>query len=297
MRSERSGIRLTRRTLLAATAALSWIGTAGAAVPRLAVIDWGLLETLLAIGIVPAAATELRQFRQIAVEPLVPKDVIDLGLRGAPNLELLRQVAPERILASDFYEYQRPQLERVAPVSRYTIYRAGTPPYGLAETSMRGIGQAFGAAPQAERYIAELEADIATWRAALAPAALRPAFAISLGDARHFRAFGSDSMIGDMLSRLGFANAWQDQTSYNATAPIGIEALARVPEARIIVVAPVPPEAGARLGSNALWAALPAVRGGRVTMLASVNHFGGLPSARRFGTLLADALASKVMHG
>ena len=35
---------------------------------RVATIDWGHLETCLALGIVPAAATELRQFRAIAVE-------------------------------------------------------------------------------------------------------------------------------------------------------------------------------------------------------------------------------------
>ncbi|WP_442037426.1 hypothetical protein [Microvirga sp. 2MCAF35] len=39
---------------------------------RIAVLDWAMFETLLALGFVPVAATELVQFRKIAIEPTVP---------------------------------------------------------------------------------------------------------------------------------------------------------------------------------------------------------------------------------
>ncbi len=57
---------------------------------RIAAIDWAMLETLVALGIMPVAATELVQFRKDAVEPMLAESVADLGLRGSPNLELLR---------------------------------------------------------------------------------------------------------------------------------------------------------------------------------------------------------------
>ncbi len=100
-------------------------------------------------------------------------------------------------------------------------------------------------------------------------------------------------MLGDVLARLGFENAWKDATSYSAAAPVGIEALARVPEASLIVVSPVPPEARWTLGESALWQALPMVREGRVATIEPVNHFGGLPSARRFARLFGDAMRSQ----
>jgi len=104
--------------------------------PAIAAIDWGLLETALAIGAVPVAATELRQFRKIAVEPEVPDRVADLGLRGSPSFELLRVIEPDLILISGFYEYQRASLERIAPVLALPSTTRG-PAYPLANIPRR----------------------------------------------------------------------------------------------------------------------------------------------------------------
>ncbi|WP_404926775.1 ABC transporter substrate-binding protein [Mesorhizobium sp. ORM16] len=281
-----------RRQVLALTAAALLPPVAGrTATPNVAAIDWGMLETLLALGVEPAAATELIQFRRIAVEPAVPQTVTDLGLRGTPNYELLRIVAPDLIVISNFYEYQRPILERIAPVFAQTVYDAGVPPYALAEAATLALGEKLGRPAEAKRYLDETADDIARRRAAMPTRSARPVFVISLGDSRHFRAFGRDSMFGDVLTRLGLVNAWSDETSYSAAAPVGLEALARVPEASILIVSPLPADIGRSLPTNALWNALPAVRQGRVAVLEAINHFGCLPSARRFARLATAALA------
>lgn len=264
---------------------------------RTAAIDWGLLETALALGAPPVAATELIQFRKIAVEPEVPDSVADLGLRGTPSYELLRIIAPDLILISGFYEYQRAGLERIAPVLSLPIYEAGKPPYALGEFTMLALGERLGRADGAKQYVNEMQAELARLRDAFAAETARPVFVISLGDSRHFRAFGADSMFGDVLGRLGMINAWTDETSYSAAAPVGIEALARVPDASIAIIAPLPAEVRQGLPDNALWNALPAVREGRVFVLEPINHFGGLPSARRFARLLGDAMLGANAHG
>ncbi|WP_245437113.1 iron-siderophore ABC transporter substrate-binding protein [Mesorhizobium helmanticense] len=269
---------------------------ARAAPLRVAAIDWGMLETLLALGIEPVAATELIQFRKIAVEPIVPRSVTDLGLRGTPNYELLRTVAPDLIVISNFYEYQRPMLERIAPVLAQAVYAPGVPPYPLAEAAALALGERLARLAEAKRYVDETSVEITRLRAALTAASGRPVFVISLGDSRHFRAFGRDSMFGDVLQRLGMKNAWIDETDYSAAAPVGLEALARVPDASILVVSPLPADVGRSLPANALWNALPAVREGRVAVLEPINHFGGLPSARRFARLATVALAGQA-HG
>lgn len=285
-----------RQVLALAAAALLPPVAARAAAMRVAAIDWGMLETLLALGIEPVAATELIQFRKIAVEPRVPQSVTDLGLRGAPNYELLRIVAPDVIVISNFYEYQRPMLERIAPVFAQTVYEAGVPPYVLAEAATLALGEKLGRQAEAERYTDETADEIARLRGTLPRASGRPVFVISLGDSRHFRAFGRDSMFGDVLTRLGLVNAWTDETSYSAAAPVGLEALARVPEASILIVSPLPADVGRSLPTNALWNALPAVRQNRVAVLEPVNHFGCLPSARRFARLATAAIAGQ-SHG
>jgi iron complex transport system substrate-binding protein len=272
-----------------AGAAMLPLPAARAAGPRSAFIDWGLLETALAIGVMPAAATELMQFRRIVVEPAVPESVADLGLRGTPNYELLRIISPDLIVISNFYEYQRAALERIVPVYALPIYDPGHPPYPLAEAAMLALGERLGPTAEAKTYVAGTATYLSGLRATLAPLAARQMFVISLGDSRHFRAFGADSMFGDVLARLGIENAWTDPTSYSAAAPVGLEALARAPDASLVVVEPLPPEVRRSLPDNALWHALPAVREGRVAVLEPVNHFGGLPSARRFARLLDDA--------
>ena len=90
-----------------ATAALAFgpapLRAAAGAAPRLAAIDWAMLECALMLGITPVAACELIRFRADAVEPLVPAPVTDLGLRGSPNFELLQLTRPDLILTSPWY--------------------------------------------------------------------------------------------------------------------------------------------------------------------------------------------------
>lgn len=283
---------ITRRAALAVGGkALAGVALAGPAAAQagagVAAIDWAMLETALALGVVPVAASELIQFRRYVVEPAVPASVADLGLRGAPNFELLRIVRPDLILLSNFYEHLGPLYERIAPVFSVTIFQRGKPPYAHAERAARALGERLERTREAEGVIEESRRAIGDLRGRLAGAERRPVFVINLGDARHFRAFGNDSLFGDVLDRLGFANAWEGASSYSAAAPVGIEALARVPEARVVVVKPIPPEARRVLATSALWRALPMVRAGRVAIMEPVNHFGALPAARRFARLFA----------
>lgn len=151
----------------------------------------------------------------------------------------------------------------------------------MAERAAAEVGARLGREGQAARLVADARTELAAWRAKPGALRERPVFAISIGDPQHFRAFGTDSLFGDVLSGMGLPNAWDRPTSYAAAAPVGIEALAAVPEARVVIVPPVPPEALRLLPESALWNALPAVRENRVATLEPVNHFGGPPGASR----------------
>lgn len=283
---------LSRRALIGASlAALALPGApARAEGLRAAAIDWALLETLLGMGITPVAASELVLFRQVAVEPPVPASVVDIGLRGALNYEALRLSRPSLIFNSNFYAGMEPQLSRIAPVETISIYGTSRPPYGEAQAAATRIGALTGRPDAAQSLIAGVAAEIEACRHRLAGEAGRPLLVLNLGDARHFRVFGADSLFGEVLTRLGFANAWSERTFYSASAPIGIEALVRFPEAFLVVLRPVPPDAARVLGASALWNALPQIRGRRLAVLASVDPFGGLPTAARFARLLTGAL-------
>lgn len=279
---------LSRRTLLAGAACALAAPALGAA-PRVATLDWALLETLLAMGVVPVAAAELVLFRRVAVEPEVPASVVDIGLRGMPNYEALRMARPDLIFNSAFYVQMDARLRQVAPVETISIYAPGGRPFQRAEDAARRLAEAVGRPEAADMLIARTRAGLSRCRASLAARPRRPLLVLNLGDPRHFRVFGPDSMFGEVLSRLDLPNAWRANTSYSASAPIGLETLARFPDADLVILPPVPPDARRLLPRSALWQALPNVREGRVFMLGSMNPFGGLPTASRFARLLTDA--------
>ena len=136
--------------------------------------------------------------------------------------------------------------------------------------------------------------DLATQQLDRAGAALarfrdRPVCLVNIGDARHLRIFGFDSLFGSTLDRLGLRNAWAGDTAFSFLAPVPLERLADMPDARLVNIGTLPPAADRALSRSILWRALPPVAQGRTYLLSDVNAFGAVPAALRFATLLAQA--------
>ncbi|WP_296080464.1 ABC transporter substrate-binding protein [uncultured Agrobacterium sp.] len=284
--------RLTRRTFVSAVVSLAAAGQVRAMgrEPRVATLDWALLETLLAIGANVVAATELRQFMEVVVKPDLPSGVVDIGLRGTPNFEALQFAQPDLIFNSNFYAWADPFIGRIAPVESHSIYVTGKSPYALAEQATLAIGERL-AIPAAQDLVTDLAVRLDHLKQAFTAGESRPVLPINLGDARHYRVFGSDSMFGEVLTRLGLSNAWQGATNYSATAPLGIETLASMPDAWLVLIPPHPQDVFEALTKSAFWKALPAVRESRVLTVGSINPYGALPAARRFAEFLAKGLS------
>jgi iron complex transport system substrate-binding protein len=284
--------KLSRRQFIAMAGAGAIAGLTparAAASPRVATLDWAILETLLAIGANVVAGTELLQFRDVAVTPAIPAGVADLGLRGTPNFEVLFASRPNLIFNSNFYTWADDHMRLIAPVESHAIYQPGANPYQLSEQATLAIGDRLGLMT-GRALVDAMREKLEAYRASFSKGDHRPILPINLGDARHFRVFGSDSMFGEVLTRTGLTNAWPDLTSYSATAPVGIERLAAMPDAWVVLIPPHPAEALAELQQSAFWNALPPVRQGRVLMLGSINPYGALPAAERFADLVAGGL-------
>lgn len=267
------------------------------ALPRIAAIDWAMLETVIALGIMPLAATELIQFRKDAIEPPIPDDVVDLGLRGTPNFELLHLLAPELILISPFYTRHQAALERIAPIISLPFYIRGEPPFAKSLAAVTALGERLGRQQQAVTVLVNIAARLESQKQALARFTDRPTYLVNVGDARHVRVFGADSMFGDVLARLGLENAWSDRSRYTFAAPVPIENLSAVKDARIIVISEIPVEARSGLRNSMIWNSLEPVRAGRVLMLDNINPYGGVLAGMRFARLLQEALLSAGERG
>ncbi|MGB1580651.1 MAG: hypothetical protein ACPHER_04005, partial [Nevskiales bacterium] len=82
---------------------------------RVVVTDWTLLDNLQALGVETVGAPELALYRQ-QVSPDLPRDVTDIGLRAAPNLETLRQLKPDVILLGTGQKELARPLSRISTV-------------------------------------------------------------------------------------------------------------------------------------------------------------------------------------
>ncbi len=288
-----NGCGISRRQALALLAAFAIPGKSFAAAPlRIAAIDWAMLETLVALGVMPIAATELVQFRKDAVEPVLDPSVADLGLRGSPNLELLRLLRPDLILISPFYIRFEASYRAIAPVLSLPFYNRGEPPYQKAVDAVSALAKELGLEERGRQVVDAQASFLEETRVKLQAFAARPTYLVNIGDSRHVRVFGADSMFGDILSRLGLPNAWTDRSRYTFAAPVPIENLAAQPDARIVIISDIPVESRNSLKNSMIWQSLQPVRDGRVLMLGNINPYGGITAAARFTRLLRSALLS-----
>ncbi|PQV46771.1 ABC transporter substrate-binding protein [Paraburkholderia sp. BL21I4N1] len=285
-----------------AQAAAAAQGAVNAAVsvktPRLVVLDWGLVETLLALGVLPVGVAETAAYNDSVVTPRVPAQVTDVGLRLAPSLELLQQLTPDLILINSSQESQRAMLERIAPVRAFAVYTEAGAPYRHSQAITLELARLCGRAAAGQRLVdatqralASCRARIAAYRARQSTAArARPLYLIRFFDGRHIGVYGAHSLFQDVMDALDVANAWQGPTDYWGIGVAGLEKLAAAPSADVLYFDPLPPGVARTLGTNRLWHALPAVAAGRVAALPPFWGFGMLPSAVRFAEALTAAL-------
>jgi ferric hydroxamate transport system substrate-binding protein len=285
---------MDRRRCLIALAALMLAPRAFATSPatspeRVVALDWGLVQTLLALGLAPIASAENELYRDSVREPKLPASVQELGLRSEPNLELLQQLQPDLIMVGSDQGVLQPRLNAIAPTEIFAdTAETGSPAERVARLT-RDVATRIGRVVAAERYLASAWHTFDLARARCAPLRIAPLQVISVIDERRALVFGQGSLFDDVLTRLGLSNAWTTATNGWGYATIGFEQLAEQPQAQLAYFNATP-GLEARLANNPLWRNLPSVRSGRAIKLPEVLFYGGMPSAVSFAQLLADRL-------
>ena len=285
----------SRRLVLGATAGLA-LGprvqaSTGRTPRRIVCLEWAAAEIVLALGVVPVAIGDVRGYRDWVVEPALPASVLDLGTRFEPNLELLRALAPDLVVATRGYGAGAALARRFAPVVEIAPHAAGAPPLDHIAAQARQVAVAIGREAMASTAIDGMRATLRDARARLAASVTDPVCVVSLFEGRMARVYGVGGLVGAVMEALGLRNAWTEPTPGWGFASVGIERLARLdPTARVVVIDPVPGSVRALLAASTLWASLPFVRAGRLGHVPPVWSFGGLAAAGRLATSLSDAL-------
>ncbi|WP_116919057.1 iron-siderophore ABC transporter substrate-binding protein [Tamilnaduibacter salinus] len=263
---------------------------------RLVVLNWGFLETLIAMGHPPAAAANLSGYRTWVSEPAVPESVVDVGLRNQPSLELLADVAPDRILLAPHIASVKPQLDRIAPTTVMRLFSPDGDLWPKLVSLTRDMAAWTGAPSAGDRLVRRVEARLAELKQRL-PDDVPPLLVVQFMDDRHVRVFGDHGLFAATLERMGLRSGWRGKTNYWGFSMVGVEALARAANLsdetpRLVVVRPMPPGVRASLKTSGLWQSLPSVTEYDPIFLSPVWSFGALPSAQRFAGLIAAALTA-----
>lgn len=255
---------------------------------QLATIDWTVAETLIALDAPIVGGAQKQAYHEWVGEPRLPDEAADLGLRSQPNMELLAKMQPERTLISPMFAGLTPRLERIAPVTSVELYSPGSDTWEEMQSITEQIGELADRAPQAAQLIEQTHSLMARLRDERPDTA--PLLMIQFMDARHVRVFGDNSLYNAVLEQLDLPNAWDQETNAWGFSLVGVEELARYPDATLVIVDPLPTGVEAQLAESGLWQQLPSVKNDRLLRLPPVWSFGALPSAQRFARELVAAL-------
>ncbi|QIE26467.1 Iron(3+)-hydroxamate-binding protein FhuD (plasmid) [Caballeronia sp. SBC1] len=281
---------------LAATA-LSDVAPAGDALVapprRIVVLDWGLTEMVLSIGVVPVGIANTRDFRRNFTACDVPASVVDLGLMFQPNMELLFALRPDLIVISPAHATLRAALERVAPTVTLGRYRSSGTPYTAARAETLQLARLLGREARAVALLAQADTALDHARTALAamPGASgasakdRPLYMVNFIDEAHVRVFGPNSFYGELMTTFGLHNAVRS----GAFSTTGFDVLGNVPDATLLYMKPLASSVANMMKTSPLWHAMPFTNEGRMMGLPRVPPDGCVLSAMLFARVLVDA--------
>lgn len=258
----------------------------------IATLDWTVAETLLGLGEQDFCAMgDVKSYQHWVVEPKLPKEMVDLGVRMQPNPEQIYRLnqRPLMFINSSFYASAKPIL---APFTQHiatvNFYDEGDAWQNIL-TATAKVADLIGKPQQSEQLIQGYLQKISQIRPLVKPYTDRPVLLVQFIDTCHLRVYAENSPFGAVLRQLGFRNSWQGRHNTWGFETIEVTQLAKLPEdSRFVVVKPYPTNIHTALRHNTLWQHLTMAKDPLI--LPAVWTFGAIPSAQRFAEVFANGL-------
>lgn len=287
-------------SLLAVLAAALLAPAAHAAPKRIVALEWDAVENLVALGIKPVGAADLRGYRTY-VSIGLPGGITDVGRRQEPSIERIAKLKPDLIVMPGYRGgASLKTLRKISKVLVTNPYPGDTSDgaqFDAMVKDFRAIGAAVGRRAQAESVLRGMGASFASLRARLARAGRNRAQVTiatpgGTSGSPAARLFTDNSASAEILRRLGLRNAWTASAGRYGFSTVGVEALRKVQRGWMAFV--YPGELAAqikRFTSQDSYERLDMVRRKRVRNLRGNTWlFGGPLSAKVFAQRLTAAL-------
>jgi|TARA_R110001583_G_scaffold186667_1_gene347491 iron complex transport system substrate-binding protein len=262
---------------------------------RIAVTNWSLTETVIALGLNPVAIADPQDYREWVVKPDLPARFVDIGQRQSPNMEALRKARPDLILISKELAMAYDALSDIAPTMVISTYNNNQPALESIRKTTREIAAVTGREHRAGEILQQLDDTLAhdgdRIRAVLGPE--QRIAVIRINSDAQINVFGPPSLPNTVLSAMNIPTAYNGDTTGWGFARGGLELLAPFANDTVAFIEPTPAPVRQRIVSSPLWKMQGFARNNQVYQLPAVWTYGGLYSAMRF----ADLLATQIENG
>lgn len=259
---------------------------------KVVALDWVLTETVLSLGVELEGVADTNGYKQWVVEPSIDSDVIDVGSRREPNLELLTDIKPDVILISKHMSAAYEQLNKIAPVLVYSVYSEKKQPLESAKSVTTSLGKLFDREQRAAQVIEQTDNRLASNGEKIISSgrANKPLLFARFINDKTLRIHSQGSLAQDTIDAMGLKNDWQDQTNLWGFTTAGIEKLAEHQKANVMIFGPLKHEERLQITQAPLWQAMEFARTDSVYELPAIWTFGGLIAAQRFSDHITEQL-------
>lgn len=266
---------------------------------KVVALEWGEAEMVVSLGVMPVGVADVKGYGTWVTAAKLDPSVKDVGTRQEPSVDSIAALQPDLVVM----EAERdsalvPQLEKFVPVMVAKGSDASDN-LGRMSADLKMIATAVGRTAEADKLLADLDATLADGKTKLAAAgAAGKPFVMADGwkdgSKISIRMFGKGSLVSDLATRLGLANAWtgevDPQWGLGTTDVEGLTAL-KDPDTRFFYNASDGQDVFADgLATNAIWKKLPLVEKGQVTKLPDgIWTFGGPLSCKQYAETVVKA--------
>ncbi|OCH20016.1 peptide ABC transporter substrate-binding protein [Aliivibrio fischeri] len=259
---------------------------------KIVALDWVLAETVLSLGVEPLGVADAKGYQAWVMAPKLPSNVLDVGSRREPNLELLTELNPDVILISQHMSAMYEKLSTIAPTLVYTVYSNKKSPLIAAKDITIQLGCLLDKDQQALQLIDQTEKKLIENgdKIRLLQQQEKPLLFVRFINDKTVRIHSEGSLAQSTINAMGLTNAWHEPTNLWGFTTAGIEKLAQYQQANVLIFGPLKEEEKVKLTQSALWQAMAFTRTGSVYELPAIWTFGGLISAQRFSDHITQQL-------
>ncbi|GAA3524338.1 siderophore ABC transporter substrate-binding protein CdtB [Amycolatopsis ultiminotia] len=268
---------------------------------RIVSLEWGLTENLLALGVQPIGAAEVKDYNAYDKVAPLPESTPDVGTRAEPSTDAIIALHPDLVVTTtDLPDNVIGQIAGKVPVLALRGSDAADP-IGYLRHTVTTLAEATGTRQQGGKILAGLDASLAAGKDKLAKAGKAGApFTMADGYATSgtvtVRMYTPGSFLGGIAKELGLAGQWTGGGDKDyGLASTDVEGLTKITDPDTTFLYLANDSEGdvfeQDLAQNAVWKQLPFVKAGHVHRIPDgIWMFGGTKAASAYVDAVVDAL-------